>query len=236
MSCCSKCSQVDNCLAVPPRRIHLRQFLRATRNGMTFPRTSARCFDFACKRIPNAACIIWLTYVCCWRKQRTDPAPQQMAGAPRMSSKWAWIVAASLGTIALALGLTHVISRQPPPARPAVVQFQIAAPDGGRIEQFAFSPDGSHLVLRSGDPPRLWLRTLNSPEFKSVAGSENATYPFWAPASDWLAYFRDGRLYKVALTGGPAQPIANAPNPRGGAWAPSGDIIFAGSPGDGSIG
>ena len=48
----------------------------------------------------------------------------------------------------------------------------------------AISPDGRSVVFQAGqDPPRLWLRTLDSQEARPLAGTDGAVFPFWSPDS-----------------------------------------------------
>ena len=51
--------------------------------------------------------------------------------------------------------------------------------------------------------------------------------PFWSPDGAQVAFFAEGKLKRLDLRGGPAQPIADAPTPRGGAWGPDGRIVFS---------
>ena len=41
-----------------------------------------------------------------------------------------------------------------------------------------------------------------------------------------IAAFAEGKLKRIDIAGGPAQTLANAREPRGGAWAPDGTILF----------
>ena len=52
-------------------------------------------------------------------------------------------------------------------------------------------------------------------------------YPFWLPDSRYIGFFADNKLKKVAVTGGAAQTLCDAPAGRGGAWNAAGVILFA---------
>jgi hypothetical protein len=116
----------------------------------------------------------------------------------------------------------------PAPAQP-VVEFSLALPDGAGPSPLSISPDGRHLVLWSRQGP-LRVRSLASEEWRELAGTEGALYPFWSPGSDEIGFFAEGRLKKAALAGGPAQTIAEAPAGRGGSWGRDGTIVFAPDP------
>ena len=70
------------------------------------------------------------------------------------------------------------------------------------------------------------MRALDEKDAKPVLGTENATYPFWSPDGESLAFFSAGKLRRVSLNGGPILEICNAARFRGGSWAPEG-ILFA---------
>jgi Tol biopolymer transport system component len=61
---------------------------------------------------------------------------------------------------------------------------------------------------------------------RELPGTEGGTQPFWSPDSRFLAFFADGMLKKIDITGGPAVTVCQAANPRGGAWSQDGFIIF----------
>ena len=76
---------------------------------------------------------------------------------------------------------------------------------------------------------QLWVRALDSLQSQALAGTEAATYPFWSPDSHYIGFFAHGKLKKIAVTGGPAQTLCDAPLGRGGTWNSEGVIVFASS-------
>ena len=73
----------------------------------------------------------------------------------------------------------------------------------------------------------MWVRALDSLELKSLAGTDGASWPFWSPDGAFLAFFAQGKLKKIAVGGGPAQTLCDAPAARGGTWNRDGVILFA---------
>ena len=60
-----------------------------------------------------------------------------------------------------------------------------------------------------------------------LPGTVGASQPFFSPDGQWIGFFAEGKLKKVAVTGGAAVTICDAPNSRGGAWGEDGDIVFS---------
>ncbi len=153
--------------------------------------------------------------------------------APRASLRklFPWIIVALLG-IALLAAVPFVILyfRQTPSATPAATRFLIYPPEkayyGG---SFAVSPDGRRLVSRVSFEGKvlLWVRALDSLKAQPLAGTEDSSFPFWSPDSRFIGFFSKGKLRKIEVTGGPAQTLCDAPDPRGGTWNADGVIIFA---------
>ena len=59
----------------------------------------------------------------------------------------------------------------------------------------------------------------NKIDARSLAGTEDATFPFWSPDGQSLAFFSNGKLKTVELNGGPVQVVCEAQLGRGGAWS-----------------
>jgi serine/threonine protein kinase len=114
-------------------------------------------------------------------------------------------------------------------------QFVIPSPENSRyspqVASQAISPDGRMLVFVANGAegrPLLWLRRLDSLTARPLAPTDSSpAQPFWSPGSNSVAFFSGGKLRRVDVTGGANQPIADAPNPRGGTWNREGDIVFA---------
>jgi serine/threonine protein kinase/Tol biopolymer transport system component len=114
---------------------------------------------------------------------------------------------------------------------PSVVhtlRYQISLPGNAEFFMFQLSPDGRFLVYRRRTANnRLYVRALDSLEEREIPGTEGATHPFWSPDSAHIAFFAQGKLKQVALSGGPATNISDAPDGRGGTWGADGTIVFA---------
>jgi hypothetical protein len=115
------------------------------------------------------------------------------------------------------------------PGAAAVVgapRLSIVLPDGdevsaSEIAPVAVSPDGQRIayVARRGSKNELYMRTLNDPEPKALAGTEGAITPFFSPDGGWVGFFAHGKIKKVAVAGGAVLNVGEATLvPRGGAW------------------
>uniref|UniRef100_A0A832I3P8 Dipeptidylpeptidase IV N-terminal domain-containing protein n=1 Tax=Eiseniibacteriota bacterium TaxID=2212470 RepID=A0A832I3P8_UNCEI len=100
----------------------------------------------------------------------------------------------------------------------------------GLIQSIAISPDGRTVAFVAADSAgtvRLWVRPLEAVIARPLPGTENGDLPFWSPDGRALGFFADGKLKRIGVEGGRAEVLADAPDPRGGAWGAGGDIVFA---------
>ena len=150
-----------------------------------------------------------------------------LAEPERQRLNWLWpTIAGAVALGAAALAWTHF--REVPALLPNLRYQLTRAGDSGFL-QFQISPDGRYLafVARSGTVNRLSVRAMDSLEDREFPGTDGTTYPFWSPDSAHIAFFSQGKLKQVALGGGPAINIADAPDARGGTWGRDGSIVFA---------
>ena len=126
---------------------------------------------------------------------------------------WQWAIVAAL-VLAAFLGFTWW--RATTPVDRALMRFSepLLRDDNGtlRLDDVVFagsqpgawltlSPDGARLAIKAvrdvDGKPRLATRRLDETRFATLAGTDNATSPFFSPDSQWIAFFGD-RAY-VAL-------------------------------------
>ena len=161
------------------------------------------------------------------------------AAGPTRSQKarhsLSFVVIALVAVVAAALGWGVLQRRTASSPSSELVEFAIFPPEkesfSGTSPQFAISPDGRQVtfVASASTGTILWLRSLSTVDARVVAGTEGARNPFWSPDSQSIAYFANGRLKTVRVSGG--SPIDVCPVGRTdgasastGAWR--GDVII----------
>jgi Tol biopolymer transport system component len=160
------------------------------------------------------------------------PAPE--ARSRKMKFRLASVIAvvATLAAIALATAYfvqatkpVTVIHAQVPPPEKAI--FDFTGDFGGPP---VLSPDGKRLVFSAHtaeSPKALWVRPLDGDTAQHLDGTDGAFFPFWSADSRYIGFFADGKLKKISASGGPVTTVADAPNPRGGAWGSEDVIVFS---------
>ena len=165
-----------------------------------------------------------------------DSAPAAAPGkTPEFYKSWAVMAAiALLLLIALAAfagyrwpkpvsGAEPLHAEIPPPEK---FSFDATGDAGGMP---VLSPQGDKIafVAHSADKKLLWVRSLASDNAQSLEGTQGAMHPFWSPDGRYLGFFANGKVNKVAVSGGPVAVLADAPNPRGGSWGADDVIVFS---------
>ena len=126
----------------------------------------------------------------------------------------------------------------------AVARFSIELSDQAQSSAanqipVAISPDGTHLVyVTSG---RLYLRALRQLDAMPIAGTDAivgagdfaGVAPSFSPDGQWIAFWQQQQLKKVAVSGGSPVTICHEvffQFPYGTSWGPDGEILW-GAPG-----
>ena len=146
--------------------------------------------------------------------------------APRRWLPWALASGALLLSM---LAVATLYFQHGPSEIPAATRFLIDPPQKTELRgSFSVSPDGRRVALRGVSEGKvlLWVRALGSPAVQPLAGTEEASNPFWSPDSRSIAFFAGSKLKKIEATGGPVQTLCDAVEPRGGTWNEDGVIVF----------
>ncbi len=131
----------------------------------------------------------------------------------------------------VALAASHFSEKEPesktykftiPPTEKTIYSTDL----GGHVSLSSNGNYVSFVAFDSVGNTRLWIRALNSVTAEVLKGTEGAAFPFWSPDSRFIGFFADGKLKKIAVSGGPAQTLCTAIAGRGGSWGKEGTIIF----------
>jgi eukaryotic-like serine/threonine-protein kinase len=165
----------------------------------------------------------------------TSPeAPEGTAVGPtRPGRAWRYGAILAAAVVALIAVATWNLMRSPATLPPLVSRLVINLPPGDQLAALdypaiAISPDGTQLayVAIHSRIRQIYLRKLDSLEARPLPGTEGANTPFFSPDGGWLGFFADGALKKISVSGGAAETLAVAANPRGGSWTSNGRIVF----------
>ena len=123
-----------------------------------------------------------------------------------------------------------------PAATPVTAQFTVGPSPARTFRDLftgaAVSPNGRALVFsgvdgQQGGANLLYVRPIDELAARPLAGTADADFPFWSPDSSTIAFFADGKLKRVDLTGGTPFVLADAPRAGGGTWNRNGVLLFA---------
>jgi eukaryotic-like serine/threonine-protein kinase len=160
-----------------------------------------------------------------------------MATARTGSSRTLWMLAAALTLLGVGVGSAWIAlgTLRPSPSPLGSVEYQIPVPPGalrpntgGAGFELALSRDGRKLafIAKVSGTGYLWVQPLNSLTAQRLDHTEGARYPFWSPDDQAVAYFADGALKRIAVSGGTPQVVAQPAAPAEGQWSRFGVIVF----------
>ena len=164
----------------------------------------------------------------------TRPASSRRRSARALTAAQGLVTLVAIGA---AIWLARRSRDEPNPRGP--IRYVV---DAGTVEHFnvlgsqpvAISPDGSMIAyVGSGVDRRIFVRSPGDVMPRQIAGTSNATTPFFSSDGRWVAYFvsgtvlAPGKLVKVPVGGGPIVEIADEVQGMGGVWLPDGRIVLA---------
>jgi Tol biopolymer transport system component len=141
------------------------------------------------------------------------------------------VIAWAVGGLVLAAAIAGFLWFRPTTSRRDPVKFTFTPPpDVNMNREIAMvSPDGRRVAFTARDSSgqsAVWVRSLDEQQARRLEGTEQAYNLFWSPDGQFIAFFTSNKLKKIALSGGPPQTICSTTPGLGGAWSPSGDIVF----------
>ena len=154
--------------------------------------------------------------------------PKVATESPTARSKApAIMLAVGLLALAVAIAVAFLYRSQNAPAE----RLEFSIPLQEEMSHLALSPDGRMLAFVTPDQASganmLGVQRIGSPGVTIVPGTQGASYPFWSPDDTYVGFFADGKLKKVAPSGGAPQVLATATSGRGGSWSRRGVIVYS---------
>jgi Tol biopolymer transport system component len=160
------------------------------------------------------------------------------------SRQYRWRVAAAIAAVAVVAIVFAFVApwwQASPASEPAVKRLQIRLPDEGPLARpwamplglgqlsMAIAPDGARLVyvMERDGVSRLYLHALDQLAATEIPATEGAFGPFFSPDGRWIGFFAGNKLKKVAVSGGAAIDLCDAPNSYGASWGADGTIVFS---------
>ena len=152
--------------------------------------------------------------------------------APAWQRLLPWAVA---GLAIGAAGLTAWAPWRPAPVPPLATRLsvEVGAPVSlavGGESAAILSPDGTRFAFSANDANQkrqIYVRAHDQLEAAALSGTDGARDIFFSPDGQWIGFFADNKLKKIATQGGAAVTLCDAPNNRGGWWGEDGTIVLA---------
>jgi eukaryotic-like serine/threonine-protein kinase len=159
----------------------------------------------------------------------TESGGHQLPAGPLTSGgkardRLAWLICCALAVVVILLAVWWPHSKPPEP------MMYFSAPLPFPVQDVAFAPNGRTVAMvayqESARKNAIWIFDVGSLSARPLGDTVGGSYPFWSPDGRTLAFFADGKLKKVDLSGGPVQIVCDAPSGRGGTWNKDGVIVF----------
>ena len=134
------------------------------------------------------------------------------------------------GLVLAALAGLAAWNLKPADPRP-VMRSAHTLPDGLRLRNMgrhavAMSSDGRHFVYNATDG--LYLRPMDTLEARLIPGTLGPlTSPVFSPDGQSVAYYQNGQLRRISVTGGASVALTAATNPYGMSWESDGTILYS---------
>jgi Tol biopolymer transport system component/predicted Ser/Thr protein kinase len=158
-----------------------------------------------------------------------ESPPASSPAAPRSPrERVVWMAATAFLALAVMAAVLWRPAPKPAPIRRATIDLGANTSLAANGDVLAVSPDGTLLAyVDQGVTKRLlYLRRLDQLTAVPLVGTDDGRNPFFSPDSQWIGFFDQNKLKKVAVHGGSVVALCDAPSNYGGTWAADGTILF----------
>jgi serine/threonine-protein kinase len=150
---------------------------------------------------------------------------------------WIWAVTVVL----LVVGGLGWLRPVPEPVPGVLARFAVQLPPTQQLgnqpgRRVVISPEGRHIVYVGEGPEgrQLYVRPLRNQQSRLIAGTRNASQPFFSPDGRSVGFNALGGVFQVSIEGGAPQRIASFGS-AGGSWGLDGTIILSSQDTDGLV-
>ena len=155
----------------------------------------------------------------------SDAMPVPGAARTRTRPSLALVAAIVLVAAAIGVAIGWGLTRNSVAPAGATTRFIVDSPPGPDPQGPLLTPDGRVLIFATD---RLYRRDLGAFQATPMPGTEGATTPMISPDGRWVAFFANGKIKKVSLSGGDPTTIAEVNGAIPGAlWGPDNRILFS---------
>src|SRR3984957_5030329 len=167
--------------------------------------------------------------------------PKSGTGIPsgQAGTNFRWVPWAVLATVlALVASIGWYRATRPAPPKPLIRLSVDLGPEAvrGRHATMVLSPDGRRIVFTGRAPGggnQLFTRMMDQAEAVPIPGTLGAAGPagpsmdpFFSPDGEWVGFFANGNLKKVAVNGGAVVTLGATLLPSGASWGDDGNIVI----------
>jgi serine/threonine protein kinase len=168
--------------------------------------------------------------------------------AARRRPSFVWMTACTAVALLIGILIDRILIKHPQSApSPSVVTSTIKVEPGHWLDGFrrdveierpsrtamTISGDGRFVIysaIEENPGPQaksqLYLRRMDQPEAKPIAGTEGGFNPFLSPDNRWVGFWADGKLKKIRVEGGVAVALCDAFSIFGADWGHDDSIVF----------
>ena len=159
-----------------------------------------------------------------------SPIPRVETHWPLRRAEPVVILAAVALAVVTGVGV-WLLKPDPLPPAAAVMRSSVTLPANAEFSRMgqhaiAISPDGTRVAYIAAR--KLFVRALDQLDAVPIAGVVDPSEVFFSPDGEWLGFFGDKRLQKVAVTGGAPVTVCAATNVLGASWDGEDDVIVFG--------
>jgi serine/threonine protein kinase/Tol biopolymer transport system component len=170
----------------------------------------------------------WLQSALSNARSGATPRPEKITTRSSWPRRWP-VAAAVLAGLGLGGAAMAAINRSAP--RDVVrLHALLLPPDNSFLTGgMALSPDGRTLAFIATDANgerQLWLRQLDAARAQPLEATTGASDPFFSPSGSEIAFFANGELRRISISGGAVTTICEAGAGAGGTWNRDGTIVF----------